>query len=103
MAIRPTSSMSNEFGNVRTKHTGSVINISAATPWRRFDGIGGLSGGGGTANFMFAYGERPRSDMLDLLFTPDFGASLATLKVEIGADDQVMSAHTATRPDLCKF
>ena len=65
-----------------------LINASAATPWHRFDGIGGLSGGGGTANFMFAYDAQPRNEMLDLLFKPNYGASLAILKVEIGSDDQ---------------
>ena len=37
---------------------------------------------------MFAYADGPRNEMLDLLFKPDYAASLATLKVEIGSDDQ---------------
>ena len=74
-----------------------------------FDGIGGLSGGGATSapelhNFVSAfmrvfqfpcakvllpnYAEPARSQILDYLFKPNFGASLQILKVEIGGDSQ---------------
>uniref|UniRef100_A0A7N6A8D6 Galactocerebrosidase n=1 Tax=Anabas testudineus TaxID=64144 RepID=A0A7N6A8D6_ANATE len=65
---------------------------------RLFDGIGGLSGGGVTeflslSLFFFFYQMKTtcqpyRSQILDYLFKPNFGASLHILKVEIGGDAQ---------------
>uniref|UniRef100_A0A4W4G808 Galactocerebrosidase n=1 Tax=Electrophorus electricus TaxID=8005 RepID=A0A4W4G808_ELEEL len=55
---------------------------------RRFDGIGGLSGGGATSRLLINYNESYRSQILDYLFKPNFGASLHILKVEIGGDAQ---------------
>ncbi|XP_072130612.1 galactocerebrosidase isoform X1 [Mobula birostris] len=53
-----------------------------------FDGIGGLSGGGATSRLLVNYQEPYRSQILDYLFKPNFGASLHILKVEIGGDAQ---------------
>ncbi|KAK5856924.1 hypothetical protein PBY51_010203 [Eleginops maclovinus] len=55
---------------------------------RSFDGIGGLSGGGATSRLLVNYAEPYRSQILDYLFKPNFGASLHILKVEIGGDAQ---------------
>ncbi|XP_076104943.1 galactocerebrosidase-like isoform X3 [Mytilus galloprovincialis] len=55
---------------------------------RRFDGIGGLSGGGATSVLLQNYQEQQRNEILDYLFKPNFGASLHLLKVEIGGDAQ---------------
>nr|XP_046269453.1 galactocerebrosidase isoform X2 [Scatophagus argus] len=55
---------------------------------RVFDGIGGLSGGGATSRLLVNYAEPYRSQILDYLFKPNFGASLQILKVEIGGDAQ---------------
>ncbi|XP_066550276.1 galactocerebrosidase isoform X2 [Amia ocellicauda] len=55
---------------------------------RTFDGIGGLSGGGATSRLLVNYPEPYRSQILDYLFKPNFGASLHILKVEIGGDAQ---------------
>ncbi|XP_023681125.1 galactocerebrosidase isoform X1 [Paramormyrops kingsleyae] len=55
---------------------------------RRFDGIGGLSGGGATTRLLVNYAEPYRSQILDYLFKPNFGASLDIIKVEIGGDAQ---------------
>uniref|UniRef100_A0A669BSW4 Galactocerebrosidase n=1 Tax=Oreochromis niloticus TaxID=8128 RepID=A0A669BSW4_ORENI len=55
---------------------------------RVFDGIGGLSGGGATSRLLVSYAEPYRSQVLDFLFKPNFGASLHILKVEIGGDAQ---------------
>ncbi|KAJ8270022.1 hypothetical protein GJAV_G00109440 [Gymnothorax javanicus] len=55
---------------------------------RQFDGIGGLSGGGATSRLLVNYAEPYRSQILDYLFKPNFGASLHILKVEIGGDAQ---------------
>eukprot|EP01079_Euglenida_sp_SAG-EU17-18_P002387 gene2387-508_t len=53
-----------------------------------WDGIGGLSGGGATSNYIMAYDPETRKDILDLLFLPKYAGSLDILKVEIGGDDQ---------------
>ncbi|KAG7226212.1 hypothetical protein INR49_002906 [Caranx melampygus] len=55
---------------------------------RVFDGVGGLSGGGATSRLLVNYEEPYRSQILDFLFKPNFGASLHILKVEIGGDAQ---------------
>ncbi|KAG8013703.1 Galactocerebrosidase [Nibea albiflora] len=55
---------------------------------RVFDGVGGLSGGGATSRLLVNYAEPYRSQILDYLFKPNFGASLHILKVEIGGDAQ---------------
>lgn len=51
---------------------------------RPFLGIGAISGGGATSRLLLDYVEPARSDVLDFLFKPQFGASLQILKVEIG-------------------
>ena len=50
-----------------------------------FDGIGAVSAGA-SSRLLPDYGEPYRSQILDYLFKPDYGASLQHLKVEIGAD-----------------
>lgn len=60
--------------------------ISSTHLGPRFDGIGGVSGGGGGSRLLFDYDEPARSGILDLLFKPKYGAGLQVLKVEIGAD-----------------
>ncbi|XP_076017139.1 galactocerebrosidase-like isoform X2 [Genypterus blacodes] len=55
---------------------------------RVFDGVGGLSGGGATSRLLVNYDEPYRSQILDFLFKPNFGAALHILKVEIGGDAQ---------------
>ncbi|KAH3705349.1 galactocerebrosidase-like isoform X1 [Dreissena polymorpha] len=54
---------------------------------RRFLGIGGLSAGA-TSKLLMNYPEEQRNQILDYLFKPGFGASLQMLKVEIGGDAQ---------------
>ena len=55
---------------------------------RRFDGIGGLSGGGCSTRLLADYSNLSYSQIMDYLFLPGFGASLQILKVEIGGDVQ---------------
>lgn len=55
-------------------------------PGRIFDGVGGVSGGGGTSRLLIDYPEKQRNEILDYLFKPGYGASLHILKVEIGSD-----------------
>jgi galactosylceramidase len=53
---------------------------------KRFDGIGAVSGGGATSVLLKDYPEPQRSEILDLLFKPNFGASMSALFVEIPGD-----------------
>ena len=60
-----------------------VIDLDSNGPGRVFDGIGGLSAGA-NSRLLMDYPEPQRSQILDFLFKPNFGASLQVLKVEIG-------------------
>ncbi len=44
-------------------------------------GIGAISGGGATSRLLVSYPEPQKTELLDLLFTPNYGASLHILKV----------------------
>lgn len=61
------------------------INIDGSGPGRVFDGIGAVSAGA-SSRFLVDYPEPARSQILDYLFKPYYGASLQELKVEIGSD-----------------
>jgi hypothetical protein len=62
------------------------IQISGTAAGRMFDGVGAISGGGGNSRYLIDYPEPERSAILDYLFTPDHGAAVQILKVEIGGD-----------------
>jgi hypothetical protein len=70
---------------------------------RRFDGHGGLSAGA-ASRLLFDYPEPQRSDILDYLYLPSFGAAMTMCKVEIGGDGQstngAEASHMHTRGDL---
>ncbi len=63
-----------------------VVTIDPASGGRTFEGVGAISGGGGTSRLLVDYPEPQRSQVLDYLFAPDHGAALDILKVEIGGD-----------------
>jgi hypothetical protein len=60
------------------------IVINGDRPGPVFDGIGAIGGGGGNSRLLIDYPPRQRAQILDYLFTPDYGASLQMLKLEIG-------------------
>jgi len=62
-----------------------VIHIDSKLYGRIFEGIGALSAGA-SSRLLIDYPEPQRSQILDYLFKPQFGASLHHLKVEIGGD-----------------
>ncbi len=62
------------------------IQINGQGTGRVFDGIGACSGGGGNSRLLIDYPEPQRTEILNYLFKPDFGASLQMFKVEIGGD-----------------
>eukprot|EP00462_Mataza_sp_D1_P005666 CAMPEP_0175124564 /NCGR_PEP_ID=MMETSP0087-20121206/2849_1 /TAXON_ID=136419 /ORGANISM="Unknown Unknown, Strain D1" /LENGTH=801 /DNA_ID=CAMNT_0016406341 /DNA_START=64 /DNA_END=2466 /DNA_ORIENTATION=- len=79
------------------------ISIDGSGLGKIYDGHGALSAGA-SSRLLYDYSEPYRSDILDLLFKPKFGASLHLLKVEIGGDvqstDGTEASHKHTRDDL---
>lgn len=70
----------------------------------KFDGIGVVEGGGGTGVLLKDYPEPQRSQIMDLVFKPKFGASVSALYVEIPGDGNStqgsMPSHMHSRGDL---
>ncbi|MPV49717.1 hypothetical protein GCG21_06775 [Pseudactinotalea sp. HY160] len=62
------------------------VEVDASVVGRTYDGVGAVSGGGATTRLLLDYPEPQRSQVLDYLFLPGYGASLEMLKVEIGGD-----------------
>jgi len=59
--------------------------LDGNSPGRIFDGLGAASAGA-SSRLLIDYPEPQRSQILDYLFKPGYGAALQHLKVEIGAD-----------------
>ncbi|MFH8386790.1 ricin-type beta-trefoil lectin domain protein [Kitasatospora sp. NPDC018058] len=64
----------------------TAVTIDGTKPGLTFDGVGAISGGGGNSRLLVDYPEPQRSQLLDYLFKPGYGASLQVLKLEIGGD-----------------
>ncbi|GAA1245912.1 ricin-type beta-trefoil lectin domain protein [Kitasatospora nipponensis] len=62
------------------------VTVDGAGTGRTFDGVGAVSGGGGNSRLLSDYPEPQRSQILDYMFKPGYGAALQVLKVEIGGD-----------------
>jgi len=81
-----------------------TVNLNGLAGGPRFDGIGVVNGGGATSVLLKDYPEPQRSQILDLVYKPKFGASVSTLLVEIPGDGNAtqgsMPSHMHTRDDL---
>lgn len=81
-----------------------VLSLRGDAGGRRFDGIGVVNGGGATSVLLKDYPEPQRSQILDLVYKPRFGASVGALLVEIPGDGNStqgsMPSHMRTRGDL---
>jgi O-glycosyl hydrolase len=79
------------------------VTIDGTAEGRTFDGVGALSAGG-SSRLLIDYPEPQRSQILDYLFKPGYGAALQILKVEIGGDtnstDGAEPSHRRTPSDL---
>src|SRR5437667_472815 len=79
-----------------------IITVNARREGRTFDGIGAVSAGA-SSRLLIDYPEPQRSQVLDFLFAPNFGAGLQHLKVEIGGDVNSTAgsepSHMHTRDD----
>ena len=69
----------------RTPGPVKVIAVDGHGGGRTFDGLGAVSAGAST-RLLMDYSEPYRSQVLDYLFKPGYGAALQHLKVEIGSD-----------------
>jgi O-glycosyl hydrolase len=78
------------------------INIDGSGKGRIFEGIGGVSAGA-SSRLLIDYPEPQRSQVLDYLFKPNYGAALQHLKVEVGGDtnstDGSEPSHMRARTD----
>src|SRR5437867_958905 len=83
--------------------TNQTVTIDGQSRGRAFWGIGALSAGA-SSRLLIDYPEPQRSQVLDFLFKPRFGASLQQLKVEIGGDTQSADgtepSHACTREEF---
>ena len=82
----------------------TTVTINGTAAGRTFDGIGAVSGGGGNSRLLIDYPEPQRTQILDYLFRPNYGAAMQILKVEIGGDTYSTSgaepSHKHTAADL---
>lgn len=62
-----------------------VVTLDGHSKGRKFDGLGAVSAGA-SSRLLIDYPEPYRSQILDYLFKPGYGAALQHLKVEIGSD-----------------
>lgn len=63
-----------------------TITINSTGTGSTYEGVGAVSGGGGTSVLLHDYVEPQRSQLLDYLFKPNYGAGIQELYVEIGGD-----------------
>jgi len=81
-----------------------IVDLKGDAGGKRFDGIGVVNGGGATSVLLKDYPEPQRSQILDLVYKPKFGASVSALLVEIPGDGNAtqgsMPSHMHTRDDL---
>ena len=80
-----------------------IIRITNLQQGKRFDGIGAVNGGGATSVLLKDYPESQRSQIMDLVFKPMFGASVSAMLVEVPGDGNStqgsMPSHSHYRGD----
>ena len=80
-----------------------TIRIKNLQQGKQFDGIGAVNGGGATSVLLKDYPEPWRSQIMDMVYKPMFGASVSALLVEIPGDGNStqgsMPSHAHYRGD----
>ena len=85
--------------------TANAVNIpiDGTDQGRAFEGIGAVSAGG-NSRLLIDYEEPYRSNVLDYLFKPNFGANFHHLKVELGGGTNstsgAVASHAITEDEL---
>lgn len=91
------------WGYVGLEAQPQTIRIGGQSTGKTFDGIGIVNGGGATSVLLKDYPEKQRSEIMDLVYQPMFGASVSTLLVEIPGDGNStqgsMPSHSHYRGD----
>jgi galactosylceramidase len=91
-------------GPLSSAFADQTIDLKGGAGGKLFDGIGAVSGGGATSVLLKDYPEPQRSQVLDLLFKPKFGASMSALLVEVPGDGNSTQgtepSHMHSRNDL---
>ena len=81
----------------------TIISLNAKDKGRVFEGIGAVSAGASSRN-LIDYPPKQRSEVLDFLFKPKFGAGFQHLKVEIGSGENSTCgsepSHAITRGEM---
>jgi hypothetical protein len=81
----------------------SIIVVDGTGNGRTYQAIGGVSAGG-SSRLLYDYPEPERSQILDYLFKPNYGANIQILKVEIGGDinstDGAEAGHMRTPDEI---
>ncbi|WP_084557573.1 ricin-type beta-trefoil lectin domain protein [Hamadaea tsunoensis] len=82
----------------------TTVALNGGVVGRTFDGVGAISGGGGNSRLLIDYPAAQRSQILDYLFKPGYGAAVQLLKLEIGGDanstDGSEPSHEHVRGDV---
>jgi galactosylceramidase len=73
-------------GVAQDQSSPQTILLDGSASGKVFEGIGAVSGGGATSVLLKDYVEPQRSQILDILFKPNFAASMQALYVEVGSD-----------------
>ena len=80
-----------------------TIQLSSSAKGKQFDGIGAVNGGGATSVLLKDYPEPQRSQIMDMVYKPMFGASVSTILVEVPGDGNStqgsMPSHSHFRGD----
>lgn len=104
LVVAAAASLTHASAGLAAESSTQTIVLDPSSGGRTFEGIGAISGGGGTSRLLVDYPEPQRSQILDYLFKPGYGASLQILKVEIGGDTHSSNgaepSHMRTRDDL---
>lgn len=91
-------------GSIPARLAATTVVIDFNDVGKVFEGEGVVSGGGGNTRLLIDYPEPYRSDILDYLFKPNYGASYTHLKVEVGGDvfstTGTEPTHARTRDEL---
>ena len=93
----------NALCTIHSIATETIIKVDGNDTGRVFEGVGAVSAGASTRNLV-DYPDPQRSEVLDYLFKPNFGAALQHLKVEIGGGENSTCgsepSHAITREEL---
>ena len=80
-----------------------TIQLSAKAGGKQFDGIGAVNGGGATSVLLKDYPEPQRSQIMDMVYKPMFGASVSAILIEVPGDGNStqgsMPSHAHERND----